>query len=378
MKTYTIFCALCALVIFSCSKSESSPQGEEEIQNTSIEADYVTLLSKDGSLKSQLFNANAEVITLNPAESSLIEKPIPDLSFVTGSDFLQYHKDGTCGGQVTKHDFKSDTTINIPVFTDLNDCNLNATAISQSENSIFISYVVTSSDPADYFVRIIDLNTSDFSSVDISLDQKPVSLTFANNRLFVLTLDELITDENNLIVIDIASKGAIHEMGLGYSVRRIFTDAQDNVIISYDELHTTLNSGTMAFVYTQYESTTAPKFGTSVSSNFDLTGRLFYPMDPSSNSAYPLVPAIYDFSKQLVVLYAYENFLTEAKRNLEYEIETTTVVGYDEKNGLMLVGYKKMSGATKLGGLLRIRLAPEPELIDNIDLDGIPTEILVN
>ena len=376
MKTYTILCALLALVIMSCSQSDNG-SGEEE-ENKSIEADYVTLLSKDGILMPQLLNANAEVITLNPAQSSLTENTIPDLSYAEGSYFLQYHKDDKCSGLATVHDFKNDTTTNIVVFTDLNDCKLTATAIAKSGNALFISYVVTSADPNDYMVRIIDLDTSDFSYVDVVLDKKPIDLTIANNRLFILTLDEFISDENSLSVVDMSNNSLIHEMGLGYNVRRIFTDVQKNVIISYDELHTTLNSGTMAFEYTQYESDTAPKFSDSESSNFDPDGRLFYPMEPGSNSAYPLIPAIYDFSKKLVVLYAYENFLTEAKRNFEYEIKTTTAVGYDEKNALMLVGYKKKSGSSKEGGLLRIKLAPEPALIDNIDLDGVPTEILVN
>lgn len=378
MKTYFTFCALFALLIFSCSKTEPVSGNEEEGENPGVDADYVTLLSKGGMLKPQLLSANAEVVTLNPEESSLTEKAIPDLSFIDGSYFIQYSKDGNCGGQVTKHDFSSDTTTDIAVFTDLNDCDLTATAMAKTDNFLFISYVVTSANPDDYFVRIIDLNTSEFSSVDVSLDKKPVDLTVANNRLFVLTFDELITDENSLSVMDISTKALIHEMALGYSVRRIFTDVQDNVIISYDELHTTLNSSSMAFEYTQYEGSTAPNFSTSKSSNFDLSGRLFYPMDPGSNSSYPLVPAIYDFSEKLVVLYAYENLLTEEKRNFEYEIETTTAVGYDEKNGFMLIGYKKMDEATKEGGLLRIKLAPEPAMIDNIDLDGVPTEILIN
>ncbi len=378
MKTYTTFCAFLALVIFSCSKSDNGSGDGDKGGDTSVDADYVTLLSKDGFLRPQLLNANAEVITLNPAESALSEKTIPDHSYVDEFYFLQYHKDGNCGGQVTKHNFKSDTTTDIPVFTDVNDCDLTATAIAKSGNSLFISYIITSAVPVSYLVRIIDLNSSEFSSVDVTLDKKPIDLAVANNRLFILTLDEMITDENSLSVLDISNNTLIHEMNLGYSVRRIFADSHDNVIISYDELHTTLNSSSLAFEYTQYEGSTAPKFAASKSSNFDLEGRLFYAMEPGSNSEYPLVPAIYDFSKKLVILYAYENFLTEAKRNFEYEIETTTAVGYDEKNGLMLIGYKKMNSAAQEGGLLRIKLAPEPELIDNIDLDGVPTEILID
>ncbi|MFK7812455.1 MAG: hypothetical protein AB8B59_08170 [Maribacter sp.] len=378
MKSYYTICALFALVFFGCAKSDNDSDGGNENKNTSIDADYAALLSKNGNLRPQLINANAEVITLNPSESALTKKPLPDLNYVDGSYFLQYHKDGNCGGQISKHDFKGDTTTEIPVFTDFNDCNLTATSIAKHENSIFISYVISSANPSSYLVRIIDASTSEISFIDVTLEEKPVDLTFANDRLFILTLDELVSDENNLFVMDMSSESLVHEMGLGYGVRRIFTDSNENIIISYDELHTTLNSITMAFEYTQYEGSTAPKFSTSESSNFDLEGRLFYPMEPGDNSSYPLVPAIYDFSKKLVVLYAYENFLTEAKRNFEYEIETTTTVGYDEKNGLMLIGYKKIDSATKEGGILRIKLAPDPALIDNIDLDGIPIEILVN
>lgn len=375
MKTYFTFFTLCTLLIFACSKSENEPLEDE---NTGIEADYVVLLNKDEVLKPQLLLADAETLSLNPAESSLLENTVPDLTYFDGSKFIQYHKDGNCAGQITTHDFKTDTSKTTPVFTDLNDCDLTATAIALSEKSVFVAYKMTSPNPNDYLVRIIDLSTSESTTIDITLDKKPVDLAVANNRLFVLTFDELITDENSLSVFDLSNNSLIHEMDLGYSVRRIFTDTQKNIIISYDELHTTLNSVNMSFEYTQYEDNTAPKFSSATSSNFDLDGRLYYPMEPGENSSYPLVPAIYDFSKKLVVLYAYENFLTEQKRNFEYEIETTTAVGYDEENGLMLVGYKKMNTASKDGGLLRIRLAPEPALIDHIDLDGVPTKILVN
>ena len=377
MKTYITFCALFVLLIFSCSKSDTNLIDDDD-KVSSVEADYVTLLSKDGLLKPQLLKANAESISLNLAESSLSEKSIPDLTFVDGTHFLQYHKDGNCGGQVTKHDFKTDTTSDVAVFQDVNDCDLTATAIAWSDDTLFISYVVTSENPDDYFVRIIDLNSTEFTAIDVTLGQKPVDLTVGGNRLFILTFDELITDEYSVAVLDISNSTLVHELPSGNDVRRIFTNVQGNVIVSYDELHTTINSSTLAFEYTQYDNITAPNFSTSNSSNFDLNGRLFYPMDPTTNSSYPMVPATYDFSNKLVVLYAYENFLTETKRNFEFEIETTTTVGYDEKNGLMLVGYKKMDNATKEGGLLRLRLEPELEFVDNLDLDGIPEEILVN
>ena len=263
-------------------------------------------------------------------------------------------------------------------FADLSDCDLTATTIAESSNSIFIGYEVEKSSMAnDYLVRVIDLNTTDNSFVDVTLDKKPVDLEIANNRLFILTLDEAVTGENSLSVMDLNTNTLIIEMGLGYDAQRIFKNIYDDIIISYSELHTTLNSATMDFVYTQYSSGTEPQFVSSNSNHFDPEGKLYYPMSPGSNSIYPVIPAVYDFSQNLVILYAYENFLTEAKRDFEFEIETTTTVSYDEKNNLMLIGYKKTGGSNK-GGLLRIKPAPEPAFVDNLDLDGIPYGIFID
>ena len=76
------------------------------------------------------------------------------------------------------------------------------------------------------------------------------------------------------------------------------------------------------------------------------------------------------------MLYAYENFLTETQRDLEFEIKSTTMVGYDEKNNLLLIGYSK-TGGSKKGGLLRIKLGLEPEFVDNLDLDGAPYALFI-
>ncbi len=377
MKTYNIFYALLALVIVSCSKSDSDASTPEEEKSKSIDADYVMLLNEDGMLSTQLLNANAEVITLNPETSTLIEKTIPDLSSMKGSSFLQYHKTDNCGGAIVQHDFSTDASTEIVVFNDLMDCDLTATAITFSDNSIFISYKLVNTNPDSYMVRIIDAKSADFSFVDVGLDKKPVDLAIANNKLFILTIDELITDENSISVLDLNNNTLIHEIGLGYDAQRIFKDVDDNIIISYEELHTTLNSSSMSVVYTQYETETAPNFVNSTSNQFDISGNLYYPSISGQHSAYAEIPAVYDFNQNLIVLYAFENFLTESKRDFEFEIGTTTAVGYDQENNLILIGYKK-AGTSKKGGLLRVKPAPEPAFIDNIDLEGIPYEIIVN
>ena len=373
MKTYTIFYMLLALVIIGCNKSDEGEGGGGK--NKSVDASYALLLKNGSLLSTQLLNAGADVITLNPAQSALVEKQMPQLTYTKGTNFLQYHKTGDCSGEITKHDFSDDTSTVIQVFADLGDCDFTATTIAESNNSIFIGYEFEkASMPNDYFVRVIQMGTNEFA--DVTLDKKPVGLAIANNRLFILTLDEKITDENSLSVMDLTSNTLIHEMGLGYDAQRIFENNQGNIVISYPELHTNLNSSTLAFDYTQYADGTEPKFVTSNSTHFDLEGKLYYPVSPGSNSIYPVIPAVYDFSQNLTILYAYENFLTETKRNFEFEIETTTMVGFDHKNNLILIGYKKTSGSNK-GGLLRIKPAPEPAFVDNLDVDGIPYAIFV-
>ncbi len=89
------------------------------------------------------------------------------------------------------------------------------------------------------------------------------------------------------------------------------------------------------------------------------------------------VPAIYDFEKNNTVVYLYENFLTEAELNVQYNIGMTTSIGYDEKNDFVLIGYQK-KGQQNKGGILRISPSPDFKIIDNIDLEGVPQTIFVN
>lgn len=377
MKTYNCLYALVAFVIIGCSKSDTGDAGDQ--QQKSVAADYVALLKKGNTLSVQLINANKETITLNPAESSLPENKLPQLTAVRGTTFFQYHKKDDCGGKITMHDFATDQMEVIDLFDDLNDCQLTANAIAFSESSLYVAYdLEIDSSTSEYRVRVIDLNSVDFSFEDIPLGKKPLGLALANNRLFILTIDLEITDENFLYVLDLDSNELVHEIKLGLRARRIFRNMDDDIIISYDNLHSTLNSSTMALVYTNYEPGKEPKFSAGTTDHFDVEGRLYYVVDPGTKSVYPSVPAVYDFSKNLMILYTLENILTDAQRNFEFEIETTTAVNYDKGNNRILIGYKKVDVET--GGLLRFEPAADGSFIDldNIDLDGVPYEILVD
>lgn len=378
MKTYLSTYVLLALLVIGCSTSDDATNnGEVGKEQQSVDSDYVTLLTNGTNIKTQLLNANAELITLNPAESALVENTIPELTAIRGSDFFQYHKNGDCGGEVIMHNFVSDKMENISLFEDLNDCLLTAKAIAFSDSSLFVAYELeVDGSSNEYMVRVVDLNSTDFSFVDVSLSMQPVSLALANNRLFIMTFDSETSEENFLSVLDLDSNALIHEKNLGFRARRIFKNIDDNIIISYDELHTTLNSENLSVVFTNYTEETAPKFTTNTVDHFDFEGRLYYPTVSEAVSIYPEIPAVYDFSKKLVTLYAYENFLTEEKRDIEFEIETTTAINYDQKNDILIIGYKKTN--KQEGGLLRIKPGSEPLLIDNIDLDGVPYQIFVN
>lgn len=380
MKTYKIFYVLLACwVVFGCSKSEDGGtlDGDNSPNPPETKADYTLLLQKEGTLTSILLNAEAEVITVNPDESPFPNMTFPQLTYTDGSLLGLYQKKTPCSGKIMTYDFKEDLSQEMEVFTDLGDCNLTANAIARSEDIFFVAYQLeVTSKATAYFVRAWNLNSEESEFTDIELDKKPVQMVFVNNKLFILTLDEEITDEYALSVMDTGTNLLIHEMDLGFDVRRIFKTPEKDIIISYDELHTTLDSAAMSFEYTQYGEDTEPNFTESDFNYFDGNGKMYYEMLSGSNSIYPFIPAVYDFDENLAVLYAFENFLTEAQRDFEFEIESTSMVSYDEENELILIGYKKSSDDGK-GGLLRIKPLPNPEFIDNLDLEGIPFQIFV-
>lgn len=375
MKTYSIIYALLASVVIGCSNSSDSQLIEEiEEKESFFNADYILLQENNSVLSAQLLKSSETRIDLSPAESTFSNVPFSDVLFLKESIFANYTKLTDCSGQVTIHDFSDDTSNIVAVFDDMVECNLSVTSIIVEGNILYVSYVLEETSKIDtYFVRAMDLSVSEDNIVDIVLDNKPLQMAFTNGRLFVLTIDLEITDEHSLSVIDGANKTVIHEIGLGYDVEQIFADTDQNMIISYQELHTILNSSTIGAQYIGYEDGKEPMFSDSKFNRFDDQGRLFYKR-PIEDAVYSKIPAIYDFSNNLAILYFYENFLTTSQLEFEYKIGDTTMVTYDDINNIMLVGYQKLDDDKK-GGLLRIQLEPVPELLDNLDLDGVPYQL---
>ncbi len=376
MRTYTfcgLFLAVFALV--SCSSSENGSDTPGDGPTVGAAVDYTLLMDSGNMITSKSLNANGEVITMNPTAAPFGTTDQPDFTYRDGNVISFYNTTGPCGGAFTKYDFSTDTAQDATIFEDLGDCGLTALGIAHSDDTVYIGYGVVENDTeTNYFIRAIPTRDQGGAPVDIPMVQKPEHLVFANNRLFVLTSDLVTVNENKLYVMDAATNSFIIEMNLGTDARRLIKDADNDVIVSYDTLHTIMNSQTLSQETVRYREDLPTEFAASDFHTFDSSGSLYYIMPPGDNATYSFLPAIYNFSSNLIVLYDFEQFLSDQKRNLEYEIETATAVTYDEGNNFLVIGYKKI-GMQK-GGILRVFIGEQPAVIDNLDVDGIPYAIL--
>jgi hypothetical protein len=374
MKTYaSVVGMLSALLLLSCSKSQVEPVNEGE---NPVAADYAILLQSASSLSQVFLNEDADGLKTNPKESNFPGFANPDLSYRTDSKLSLFHKTGNCLGKVLIYDFSTDTNDEFELFNDLGSCDITVTAISHTDSRLFVSYVIeVVGKDKEYFVRTVNLASENKVFVDLEMMKRPIGLVPTSNRLFILTFDEDITDQNGISVMEIVSGTLIHEMNLGFDASRIFKNQKGDIIISYPTLHTTLNPTTLEIAYTQYGEGTEPKFIDSETVSFDLQGKMYYQLK-TLEGATETIPAVYDFDTNTAVLYYFENFLSESQLNVEFEVSSATSVQYDDKNDLILIGYEK-SGTQKRGGLMRITTSPDLTFVDNIDLEGVPYAIFV-
>lgn len=377
MKTYNFIYALMALCIIGCSKSdENSDNGGQIEQN--IDADYTILVNTNGKLAGTLLNGDNQTLSVNDGDSGFTTIAEPQLISEEGKVLTMYHKKSDCNGAITVHDFNDTTFESFNLFDDLGACKLTPKAIVKGGDRVYVAYEKEISvEIIEFAVRAIDISGSKGSFEDVVLEFNPVGLAFSNNRLFILGLDEDVSGEHKLTVLTAGTNIEIFEGNLGFGVRSIFKNPEGNIIVGYDELHTIVNSKTLTYAYTNYAPGSAPNFTKSALRHFDSSGKMYYAMLAGTHSTYSQIPAVYDFDKNSAVLYAYENFLTAAQLNFEFEIENTTLVQYDEANNLLLVGYKK-SGEGNKGGLLRINPVPQPKFAGNLDFDGIPYAIYID
>ncbi|NNE77798.1 MAG: hypothetical protein HKN31_12085, partial [Pricia sp.] len=251
-KTYYLIHAALALIIIGCSNSNdvSNENFEEE---ESVTANYTLLLEEDGLLTAQLLNADADKLSINTETSDFISVTKPTLTFEEGQVLSMFLRHGDCSAEITVHNFETSVSKTYSVFSAMETCSFTEKAIAYTSNTLYIAYEVEiTSSISEYFIRIVDISKSEPTWVDVPLLLKPVELAIANNRLFILTLDEELTGEHGISILNLATSSIIHEMLIGFDAHRIFRNPDKNIIISYEELHTTLNSSTFAVQYTNY------------------------------------------------------------------------------------------------------------------------------
>ncbi|MCK0192793.1 hypothetical protein [Arenibacter sp. F20364] len=375
MKTYLYACMFIACFAMGCSEEGV---GDKIDESPSLLADYTVLVQKDGVLKTALLNADSDGITVNSAQSDFEVVPMPDLSYRHGSKLGFYIPQVDCSAKISIHDFSEDTVVHTTVFTEDLNCDRDVKSIAFSGNKALVAYVIPSETKKDnYFLRILDLTKSPSSFTDVVLSKEPKQLLVSDNKVFLLSLDTDITNKYALTALNMDSGAVTHEVILGDDVLKISKDGMGNILVSYPNLHSIIDGNTMILgITTNYLLGKEPKFGYAKSEYFG-EQTIYYPMASGSKSSYPNIAAVYDFKENMSVLYIYENFLSPEQRDLKYEIEDTTMVSYDAKNNLILIGYKKKGGSGK-GGLMRIKPIPDPKFLDNVDLDGIPMELFSN
>ena len=356
----------------ACSKSATEPQDNNN--PLTIESDYTLLMGQNGVLTTQSILSSENGMVSETDDLDFPPFPSTEISYADGNTFSFFEVTSDCKGKILRYDFDSGDYQLIETFLNLNTCDLNITAIAHDNTHVFLSFIKSEMGKSDaYFVRIINLNDTD-SAVDVELGLKPMFMVPSKEKVFVLTHDVEITDENGIIAIDIIGQSTVYEKLIGFNAKKIFKARDGNIIISYPELHTKMNSSTFEEVYTQYGETLRPNLYASTYYKFDSTSKLYYIMDKEEDQVRK-IPAVYDFQANKATLYYFNNFLSEEK-TVELNIKSASAIGYDEKNGFILVGYQK-NGNDNTGGLLRLTPTPDFTYVDNIDLDAVPKAIIV-
>ena len=365
-------CYVLAFCFIACEKSSEVITDDITVGPA---ADYTIFLENNNQLNAIVVGSTDEGMVLKNAVTSFADTPSSSLKYRTFND-ISFFYNSNCQAYLQWFNAIDGSNKSIELFTDVDPCSIHVSAISHTDESIFLAYErdLVGKDK-QYMIRIASLTGKVDSFTEIELDKKPVDVITILNRLFVLTLDEYVTDTYYLSVIDLSTNDNLIELDLGSDATKLFADNYGHIIISYPELHITLDPITLDKSYTTYGANTEPGFLDTEDSFLDASGKLYFQKRMSS-AAIETVPAIYDFENNSTVVYLYENFLSESELHVKYSIAKTTSIGYDDKRKFVLIGYKK-KGQLDKGGILRISPAPDFKIIDNIDLEGVPNTIFV-
>jgi hypothetical protein len=371
MNTKRLAILLMGLILLSCSKPGSGPI--ENPEDPGVDSKYSVLLSNDGAINSAGFTANAVEISTDGVQSQVAQ---------TGTEMLYYRKGNTfsflnpvpgCNASIQYWDEGGISLYLDQVFPEDDNCERKIIAFSHSEQAFYIAYSIPGTGMKEvlYYIRALQFEDGDAVFDDIAIQKEPLQLLSSGNRVFVLTFDTQLGN-NTLQVLNAATGTEEMTSDLGTGVVKVISTTEGNILVSYPTRHLILEAYSLEVLSrVSYLDGKEPNFANSESYYFDPAGALYYamPTDPSDSFA-AHIPAVYDFSKYTAYLYFFENFLSEDRLEA-YDIGDTRAVAYDHNNGILLIGYEK-ANAAGTGGLVRIKPDPEPEFIDQTDLEGEP------
>ncbi len=258
MKTYShVAIIFMALSFVACEKSTVV---DSEQAPTNLDADYTLFLKNNNRLNTNVLGSTDAGLVMKNGANAFDEMPSNSLKYRTGEE-ISFFYISNCEASLKIYNVTNDTARELIIFDDLDPCTLKVTAVAHTNDFAFLSYVrELQGKDKQYMVRFISLTTDIATFIDIPLEKKPVDLVPSLNRLFVLTLNEFVTNEFHLSVIDMTSKDTLMEVDLGFDATKLFKNNANKIIISYPELHTVLDPITLKKTYTMYGKDTAPGF----------------------------------------------------------------------------------------------------------------------
>ena len=377
MKTLYLPGLLLCLWLAGCSKSEVGPGAVET--DKGVTAHYTILLSDGTSCVPTQLTANALAIEENPV-GTIPRDPfeLPEITYRNKSVLYFYRTLGDCSGEVRYLDLEDGSTKVKKVFGDSPTCAREVLALAGSVNTAYIGYNMPGGGIKEtvFMLRAVSLADDQAGFTETELEYAPRQMLWLNNRLYILAYNNT-GDSYFLYVMDGESGTKEQELDLGSGAAQLLLTSGGQLLVSYEQRHLLLNPVSLEVLSrVVYAEGKTPNIARSPAYYFDPTDHLYYAMPTSlSGTSYEHIPAVYDLGEHIAYLYYYENFLNESQRNTYYAIADTKVVAYDHHNGLLLIGYQKTGGSK--GGLIRVKPVPDPKLIDQISLDGVPMQIHV-
>lgn len=377
MNTERLAVLLLGLMLSSCSKSEDNT-GAPPV-DSGIATEYTIFLEQDGEISSTGINADA--LSLSQGSNGITGLPggSPEITYRDGNSFSFLRVLPDCNPEI-RHLTSSGTLMEPKEpFGATPDCESRFISLAHSGEYVFIGYSSPAAGTGEilYNIRILALSDSHAPLAAIALENEPLQLVWSGTRLFVLIYDTL-SGKYTLTPYNIQNGASEGSLDLGSGVLKILKNPAGQLLVSYDGQHLLVDAASLQIISrVLYTDGKDPRYGDSPATFFDPSGVLYYAMPTGfNNTSFAHIAGVYDFSKHTAYLYYFENYLS-AERIALYGIGDTRSVAFDHHNGLLLIGYVK-AGTSGKGGLLRIKPVPDPEFIDQTDLDGVPLHLIVH